>query len=64
MGRNGVAQIGCWAGTLSELRKMITGSDWPSGADGYTRDRYRPRILAATDLCEQQLALWAEEATA
>ena len=56
------AKIGCWYGTPVELRKMIAGDHWPSGADLETREQYRPRILAFADLCDAQIQAWTEVA--
>ena len=48
-----------WSGTLDAWRAMAAGDDWPSGCDEATRTRFRPRLEAWADLCEQQLAAWA-----
>ena len=58
--RDGVITIGCFSGSVAKLRKLIDGEQWPSGADAERRDKYRPRLTAFADLCEQQLAAWAE----
>ena len=56
--KSGQIIIGCFVGTVSELRALVEGDKWPSGADEEKRGRYRPRLLAFADLCEQQLATW------
>ena len=44
-------RIGCWAGTLPELRELIAGDDWPeSGED--ERERLRPLLRLWCDLAE------------
>ena len=58
--KDGQIKIGCFYGTVAKLRKLATSSRWPSHADAERRERYRPRLLAFADLCEQQLAAWAE----
>ena len=60
--KDGTITIGCFDGTVSDLRDLIAGDNWPSHADAESRARYRPRILAFAGLCEQQLAAWAEAA--
>ena len=57
--RDGQIRCGCWSGTLDGWRAMAAGDDWPSGCDEATRTRFRPRLEAWADLCEQQLAAWA-----
>jgi hypothetical protein len=59
MGRDGMIRIGCWKGTADELRTLADGTRWPSGADTATRDRFRPRLLAFADLCDEQMAAWS-----
>ena len=59
MGRDGMIRIGCWSGTSDELRTLADGTRWPSGADTATRDRFRPRLLAFADLCDEQKAAWS-----
>ena len=44
--------LGCWDGTVSELREMIAGDDdWPE-AEGSEVEYRRPYIEAALALCE------------
>ena len=62
LGKDGQIVIGCFEGDVAKLRKLIEGEHWPSHADADRRAKYRPRILAFADLCEQQLAAWAEAA--
>ena len=57
---DGTITIGCFTGTVAKLRKLAASSRWPSHADAEKRDKYRPRLTAFADLCEQQLAAWAE----
>ena len=57
--RDGRIVCGCWSGTLDQWRQMAAGDDWPSGCALDTCERYRPRLLAWADLCEQQLTAWA-----
>ena len=59
LGRDGQIRCGCWSGTLDAWRQMVASEDWPSGCDEATRTRFRPRLEAWADLCEQQLAAWA-----
>lgn len=59
MGRDGTIRVGCWKGTADELRKLADGARWPSGADSDRRDRFRPRLLAFADLCDEQMAAWS-----
>ena len=60
--KDGTITIGCFDGTVSDLRDLIAGDNLPSHADAESRARYRPRLLAVAGLCEQQLAAWAEAA--
>ena len=53
--------IGCWTGTVANLRDLATSDRWPSGCDADTRDKYRPRLFAFADLCDAQMALWGDE---
>ena len=59
--RDGKITIGCFSGDVAKLRKLIAGDQWPSDAGPQTRATYRPRLLAFADLCETQLAAWAED---
>ncbi|MDU7718347.1 MAG: pentapeptide repeat-containing protein [Cutibacterium avidum] len=47
--------IGCWAGTVDELRDMIAGDDWPEST-GDEITRLRPRLAAFCDLCDADIA--------
>ena len=58
--RDGTITIGCFAGDVAKLRNLAASSRWPSHADAEKRDKYRPRLLAFADLCEQQIEAWAE----
>ncbi len=58
--KDGQIKIGCFYGTVPELRELADGDDWPSHAGPDVREKHRPRLLAFADLCEQQLAAWAE----
>jgi len=62
LGKDGQIVIGCFEGNVAKLRKLIEGEHWPSHADADRRAKFRPRILAFADLCERQLAAWAEAA--
>ncbi len=62
LGKDGQIVICCFEGDVAKLRKLIEGEHWPSHADADRRAQYRPRILAFADLCERQLAAWAEAA--
>ena len=62
MGRDGTIRIGCWQGTADGLRKLAAGKDWPSLADSEQRDRFRPRLLAFADLCDEQAKAWGAQA--
>ncbi|HNW62747.1 MAG TPA: hypothetical protein PKJ32_07080, partial [Piscinibacter sp.] len=62
LGKDGQIVIGCFEGDVAKLRKLIEGEHWPSHADADRRAKFRPRILAFADLCERQLAAWAEAA--
>ena len=53
-------RLGCWAGTIGELRALADSDSWPSGGDADYRDRWRPSLLALADLCEAHLATWSE----
>ena len=55
-------RLGCWAGTIGELRALADSDSWPSGGDADYRDRWRPSLLALADLCEAHLATWSEAA--
>ncbi len=58
--RDGKITIGCFRGDVTKLRELIAGDQWPSAAGAQSRAHYRPRLLAFADLCEAQLAAWAE----
>lgn len=52
--------IGCWDGTLAELRELIAGDDdWPE-ARGKEIAARRPMLEAAADLCEAYAAAHPE----
>ena len=53
-------RLGCWTGTISDLRALATSDSWPSRSDADYRDRWRPSLLALADLCEAHLAAWNE----
>ena len=57
--RAGLIKIGCWAGSVEDLRALAIADEWPSDANAATRAKFSPRLLAFADLCEQQLAAWA-----
>lgn len=61
LGRDGQIRIGCWSGTVSELRALAASDRWPSGANEGRRDQVRPRLLAFADLCDAQVTAWAQE---
>ena len=46
-----VARIGCWVGTIPELRELIAGDDWPE-SDKEERERLRPLLRLWCDLAE------------
>lgn len=50
--------IGCWAGTVDDLRRLAASDHWPSGCSAEVRARYAPRLLAFAALCEIQIGLW------
>lgn len=48
--------IGCWSGTVTELRDLIAqDDDWPE-ADGNELLRRRPLLAAFADLCDAHIA--------
>lgn len=47
--------IGCWTGTVTQLRDMIAGDDWPEST-GDEITRLRPRLAAFCDLCDAHIA--------
>ena len=47
--------IGCWTGTIPELRTLIAGDDWPE-AEGDEITRRRPLLEALADMCEKHAA--------
>ena len=51
---NGTWQItvGCFKGTTSELRAVITSDDWPSECGEEERDRRRPILTALADYAD------------
>lgn len=51
-------RLGCWTGTVAELRALAHSDTWPSDGDAAYRDRWRPSLLAVADLCEAHLAAW------
>lgn len=52
-------QVGCWEGTLDELRDIIAKDDgWP-GAVGEEIPRRRPLLEAAIALCEAHVAYYS-----
>ena len=53
-------RLGCWTGTISDLRTLAVSDSWPSRSDADYRDRWRPSLLALADLCEAHLAAWNE----
>jgi hypothetical protein len=59
-GREPLTVAGCWSGPLSDLRKLILGDTWPSGADTSVRDQHRPGMLAQLDAVEQLAKVWPD----
>lgn len=51
--------VGCWTGTTTELRELITGDDWPEAA-GAEQDRRRPILTALADLCDTHATYHAD----
>ena len=51
-------RLGCWTGTIADLRALSTSDEWPSGGDADYRNRWRPSLLALADLCEAHLSAW------
>ena len=58
LGRDGQISIGCWSGTVADLRALAASDRWPSGANEDRRDQFRPRLLAFADLCDAQIESW------
>ena len=58
LGRDGQISIGCWSGTVADLRALAASDRWPSGANEGRRDQFRPRLLAFADLCDAQIEAW------
>ena len=46
-----VTEIGCWSGTVSELRELIAGDDWPESGDE-DQERLRPLLRLWCDLAD------------
>ena len=52
--------IGCWEGTVADLRHMLDSDDgWPE-ATGMERERRRPLLSALADLCDAHIARHAD----
>ena len=51
-------RLGCWTGTIADLRALADSDSWPSGGNADYRDRWRPSLLALADLCEAHLSAW------
>ena len=51
-------RLGCWSGTIAELRTLAYSESCPSGGNAAYRERWRPSLLALADLCEANLAAW------
>lgn len=48
--------IGCWSGTVAELRALISRDDgWPEATGDQIAER-RPRLMAFCDLCDAHIA--------
>ena len=60
LGRDGQISIGCWSGTVADLRTLAASDRWPSGANEGRRDQFRPRLLAFADLCDAQIESWSD----
>ena len=60
LGRDGQIVIGCWSGTVTDLRALAASNRWPSRADEARREKFRPRLEAFADLCDAQIAAWTE----
>lgn len=52
--------IGCWFGTVAELRELIAGDDWPEATAEQITVR-RPMLAALADMCDAWTAAnpWA-----
>lgn len=51
-------RVGCWTGTVDDLRTMIsTDEDWPE-AEGAECARRRPQLMALITLCEAHMAMY------
>ena len=46
-----VTRIGCWAGTIPELRELIEGGDWPESGEK-VQERLRPLLRLWCDLAD------------
>ena len=53
-------RLGCWTGTIADLRSLAASEEWPSGGNAEYRNRWRPSLLALADLCEAHLSAWGE----
>jgi hypothetical protein len=53
--------VGCWSGSIEELRELALLDRWPSGNPPEVLARYRPRLLAACAMVEAELAAWGVE---
>ena len=50
--------LGCWSGTIDDLRALAASDEWPSRCNAETRAKYAPRLQAFAALCDAQVALW------
>lgn len=56
-------RVGCWSGTVSDLRTLIATDDgWPE-ATGDEVARRRPGLTGLADLCDTVIASWDDPAT-
>ena len=51
-------RIGCWEGTVKELRTLAASDHWPSGGDAEYRDQWRQSLLDVADLFDRRRKMW------
>ena len=50
--------IGCWSGTVTDLRRLARSDNWPSGHGAEYRDKWRASLLDVAALFSRRIKMW------
>ena len=52
--------IGCWSGTVTDLRHLACSDNWPSGQGAEYRDTWRESLLDVAALFSRRVKMWGD----